>query len=74
MKKQPTKCRSVSDAVEIVLMDGAGIEIEIPAYLTIEQFRKGFEYEIKRYTTVRKFEVKDAQYNDKDVVYIKETK
>ena len=70
----PTKCRSVSDAVEIVLMDGAGIEIEIPAYLTIEQFRSQFEREIKRYTTVRKFEVKDAQYNDRNVVYIKETK
>ena len=70
----PTKCRSVSDAVEIVLMDGAGIEIEIPADLTIAQFRKGFEYEIKRYTIARKFEVKDAQYNDKDVDYIKETK
>ena len=70
----PTKCRSVSDAVEIVLMDGAGIEIEIPAYLTIEKFRSQFEREIKRYTTARKFEVKDAQYNDRNVVYIKETK
>ena len=70
----PTKCRSVSDAVEIVLMDGAGIEIEIPSYLTIEKFRSQFEREIKRYTTVRKFEVKDAQYNDRNVVYIKETK
>ena len=70
----PTKCRDVNEAAELVLLEGKDIEIEIPSYLTIAQFRKGFEYEIKRYTIARKFEVKDAQYNDKDVVYIKETK
>ena len=68
----PTKCTSVSDAVQLVMMDGAEIQIEIPAYLTIQQFRDGFEYEAKRFNPKRKFEIKNANYNDRDVVYIKE--
>ncbi len=69
---QPTKCTSVSDAVQLVMMDGAGTEFEIPAYLTIQQFRDGFEYEAKRFNPKRKFEIKNANYNDRDVVYIRE--
>mgnify|MGYP003554377808 FL=1 len=66
----PTKCRSVEEAAELVLLGGANIEIEIPSYLTIEQFRSQFIRMMKHLTNTV-YEVKDAQCESGNVVYIK---